>query len=296
MPEIPDRLPGEIIAAEHPNVLRQRAAQRYLDVAARDASVPLPETGEPAYLTSTGLLQVFDGSIWVDQLNAKGGQVLTGNTITMGLYDNTVTTPIEWQRIAGGNLYASRIGGEAAYFRIRTGVDGDTAKNVEQRWATGAGDDLAPRADLYMAGDTTTPVFTVTGVGGESSVLRTPLIIGGKLTLSDEGTDSFREIILERDGKQFSIETQGVGFANVNIKAELGIGSGGQIRFFAPTFTETPTVFTIDAVNGPYVLSENIQNNDTLEVRTIRNILTSTTEPTSGDGEDGDVWLRIIAP
>jgi hypothetical protein len=296
MPEIPDRLPGEIIAAEHPNVLRQRAAQRYLDVAARDASVPLPETGEPAYLTSSGLLQVFDGSIWVDQLNALGGQVLTGSKITMGLYDTTASTPIEWQRLAGGNLYLSRVAGEAAYFRIRTGVDGDTAKNVEQRFSTGAGDALAPRSDLYFAGDTTTPVFTVTGVGGESSVLRTPLIVNGKLTVTDEGTDGFREFILERDGKSFQIETQGTGFQNVNIKAELGIGTGAQIRFFAPAFATVPQVFTIDANQGPFVNSENVQNRNNLELRTIRNILTSTTEPTSGDGEDGDVWLRIIAP
>jgi hypothetical protein len=295
MPEIPDRLPGEIIAASHPNLLRQRSAQRYVDAPARDASVPLPETGEPAYVTGLAELQVYNGAKWASWLSSDGGHVDTGKTIVLGEYDATQSTPIEWQRLAGGVNYKSRVAGEAAYFRIRTGVDGDTSKNVEMRYATGGGDEEAPRADWFMAGDTTTPLFRISGAGLDSW-LRTPLQINGKLIVTDEGVDGFREIILGRAGKTFEIETQGAGFQNVNIKAELGIGSGAQIRFFAPAFASVPQVFTIDANSGPFVNSENVQNRNDVELRTIRNILTSFTEPSSGDGEDGDVWLRIIAP
>ena len=41
MSELDDRLPGEVIFAAYSNEIRDRAAQRYVDGSARDASVPL---------------------------------------------------------------------------------------------------------------------------------------------------------------------------------------------------------------------------------------------------------------
>jgi len=63
--EIADRIPGEVILASYSNQIRDRAVMRYADPTARDVSNPLPNAGDLAYLTASGVYQVFDGSAWV---------------------------------------------------------------------------------------------------------------------------------------------------------------------------------------------------------------------------------------
>ena len=69
--------------------------QRYADQVALDNQVPAPETGETVVLTATGLVQFFDGSVWVvlantDQLNPSQfrglnrGITLANTDITAG--------------------------------------------------------------------------------------------------------------------------------------------------------------------------------------------------------------------
>jgi hypothetical protein len=69
MAELADRIPGEIIFAAYANDIRDRAVMRYVDAAGRDASEPLPDTGEMAYLTTTGEFQIYDGTAWVNYLH-----------------------------------------------------------------------------------------------------------------------------------------------------------------------------------------------------------------------------------
>ena len=64
MAEIPDRLPGEIIFASYSNDIRDRAVMRYVDRTARDNSVPVPVTGDLAYITTLGVFEIFDGVAW----------------------------------------------------------------------------------------------------------------------------------------------------------------------------------------------------------------------------------------
>jgi hypothetical protein len=106
--EIPDRIPGEVILASYSNDIRDRALMRYADGAARDVSNPLPAAGDLAYLTASGVYQVFDGAAWVtlSPLRAK----------TFGFDDDaaTVTTSesvridMPFPQTAQGDLYVAK--------------------------------------------------------------------------------------------------------------------------------------------------------------------------------------------
>ena len=70
MPEIPDRIPGEIIFASYSNDIRDRALMRYVDNTARDASNPVPDSGDLAWIETLQELQIFDGVLWQNYLTA----------------------------------------------------------------------------------------------------------------------------------------------------------------------------------------------------------------------------------
>ncbi len=65
MPELPDRIDGEIIEAAHMNEATIRSVQRYADVAERDALNPAPETGQPAWIIADSELHIFNGTSWI---------------------------------------------------------------------------------------------------------------------------------------------------------------------------------------------------------------------------------------
>lgn len=69
MPELTDRLPGEVIFASFSNQLIRRSLQRYADRTARDAENPVPETGDMAYITTLAVEEIYNGAEWVVQLN-----------------------------------------------------------------------------------------------------------------------------------------------------------------------------------------------------------------------------------
>ena len=71
----------------------------------------------------------------------------------------------------------------------------------------------------------------------------------------------------------------------INVKGLLkGIGAGGITQAIADTDYISPTG---GKMSGALVAQAN--NNST--VRQMRNIVFSTTEPTSSDGDNGDVWI-----
>lgn len=90
MPELPFVVPGEDInSTTFGNPVIQRVVSRYADATARDFAVPVPLAGDPAYLTATSELQVFDGTEWVTYANlsqlalkvAKAGDTMTGRLL-----------------------------------------------------------------------------------------------------------------------------------------------------------------------------------------------------------------------
>ncbi len=64
MPELPSRIDGEIIEAQHMNDATIRAVQRYDTEATRDSLNPAPENGQPAYIVNIQQLQIWNGSSW----------------------------------------------------------------------------------------------------------------------------------------------------------------------------------------------------------------------------------------
>jgi hypothetical protein len=64
MPEIPDRLPGEVILASYSNEIRDRAVMRYVDRSTRDSENPTPAVGELSYITTLGVFEIYDGALW----------------------------------------------------------------------------------------------------------------------------------------------------------------------------------------------------------------------------------------
>jgi len=65
MPEIPDRIDGEIIAASHVNTNRDRTIQRYSSASNRDTLMPLPVTGDTAWLDNINQLTIYTGTTWM---------------------------------------------------------------------------------------------------------------------------------------------------------------------------------------------------------------------------------------
>jgi hypothetical protein len=87
MPEIPDVVAGEPVASSWGNAIRNRTAQRYASAAARDASIPVPTTGDLAVLEDTGDLTMFDGSTWQTyrELSNRTGLVRVFNLRTVSV-------------------------------------------------------------------------------------------------------------------------------------------------------------------------------------------------------------------
>ena len=83
MAELDFVVPGEAInSTTFGNPVVVRVVSRYADATARDFAVPLPLAGDPAYLTATGELQVYDGSEWVTFAEAELKVDRAGDTMT----------------------------------------------------------------------------------------------------------------------------------------------------------------------------------------------------------------------
>ena len=93
MPELPDRIDGEIIEAAHMNEATIRSVQRYASIAERDSLNPAPENGQPAWIIDVGELQIWDGAKW------KGYLPLTGGDMTGGIVmKSEVPSHLWWDR------------------------------------------------------------------------------------------------------------------------------------------------------------------------------------------------------
>jgi len=86
MPEIPDVAPSEpILSGSWGNPIRSRTLQRYASATERDALVPLPESGEAAWLEDSGTLTIYDGSSWLELIDSDGGQTIRTGILIEGM-------------------------------------------------------------------------------------------------------------------------------------------------------------------------------------------------------------------
>ena len=76
MPEIPSVVPGEPVEADWGNDIRDRSVQKYADLTALEASQPVPQLGEVAWLSNPGYLVVCTDAatpVWTPLLDQSDG-------------------------------------------------------------------------------------------------------------------------------------------------------------------------------------------------------------------------------
>jgi len=84
--EIPDVTPGGVIATNWGNQIRDRAVMRYANAATRDASVPVPISGDLAWLQDVNELTIYDGASWsiIGPTPAPASVLINNLTLTAG--------------------------------------------------------------------------------------------------------------------------------------------------------------------------------------------------------------------
>ena len=95
MAEMPDVVDTDLILSSWGNQIRSRTVQRYADAAERDTEHPSPVEGDLAFLGNRGVVQVFNGSAWVD---LSSPQMARRNRTAAGAQSilNDTTTKVAW--------------------------------------------------------------------------------------------------------------------------------------------------------------------------------------------------------
>jgi len=154
MPELADRIPGEIILASYNNQQRDRLVERYVDATARSVATPLPVAGTVSYLTATGVFSIFDGATWVDFIDVRGNQqILSALTVTDTLFlGNRINFTLANQRIDVNSEPRVR-------FAYEAGVVTDESVRIEIPLELGSGnagtgnpDAVDPRSAIIVNG------------------------------------------------------------------------------------------------------------------------------------------------
>lgn len=259
MAELTDRLPGEIIFASYANEIRDRAVMRYVDVAARDASEPLPDTGELAYLTSTDELQVYTGTAWVNRLRSTGDTLSGALTWDDGSGPTVVVGPTEAPalRIMQSQVFPSPVN-QAGGLRTQF------SSGVVAMFA-GDGTSLNDMSSVRVApdpGGVVSSTLTVDGRPGQQSITADVPVQAAD---GDEAAPGFAFTDNPDDGMFRRGNTYPLGFA-----------TGG---------VERATVGNASVY----------ESNNGSASTTIRNILVGPNAPDNGWGKDGDVYVRYTA-
>lgn len=141
MPELPDRINGEIIEASHMNDAQDRTVQRYTSAANRDTLNPLPVEGQMAWLSDVNQLTTYDGSKWIEYSQP-------------GAIESNFTNPVDAGITAAQDTYQA-----VASFAI-------TSTGTWTIWADGW-----IQASLGVDRPTWTIAITVSGVERETTVM-----------------------------------------------------------------------------------------------------------------------------
>ncbi len=158
MPELPNRIDGEIIPADHMNTVQDRSVQRYASVAERDTLNPAPVEGQMAYISDIDGVHVYVGTAWhsvgagvflllsggvLSGALGMGGNLVEnignpntgddaaswnfGNTVWLQLAGGTMTGPIN-MGVNAVNMITELVG--AAQVRISPNSGGDAVVSV----------------------------------------------------------------------------------------------------------------------------------------------------------------------
>jgi len=161
MPEIPDRINGEIIEAAHINTNRDRTIQRYTSAGNRDSLVPLPVDGDTAWLSDEDVLTVYTGSAWFKvAMGAATSDVAdvpiteaAGVDDTIRTVDLPAPTGGTWLYNAGGFIDAA-VGANTVVYTMRLFAGGSQLQATQ----------------VEVTGDGRIP-FSLTGLGsGQGSL------------------------------------------------------------------------------------------------------------------------------
>jgi len=160
MPEMPDVVSGEAVAADWGNDIRDRTVQRYADATARDAAMPFPLAGDLAYLDDSGTVTLFDGTQWRSG-SAEGVYVrLIGDTMTGELRLPSLAIPVD-------------SGGTATF-----GPDPSTPERLRIRFG-GSSPSLSTGLSLQYTGDSERILLDVAG---------TRILVGGLPVFAGQST------------------------------------------------------------------------------------------------------------
>lgn len=97
MPEVPDRIPGDLIVASYSNTLRDRVLQRYVDQTERAVLNPVPGIGELSWVDSDLQMSVWDGTAW--KVFAGGQEALDVLNRLVALENQLVFTPLQGTKV-----------------------------------------------------------------------------------------------------------------------------------------------------------------------------------------------------
>lgn len=263
MAELADRLPGELILASYANTVRDRlgGGQRYASQAALDVSVPLPTSGDGAYLQDEAKTMIFDGFAWQRILDARGGIVESGNELSFGTTQVAPFTagfaPAKWYRAtaaapAVGLNMESEIGlTNAGGFTFTAWDDAD---NIAQR----AGVEALPVGNAATSPEPTI-AFRLANDSGQVLIKETEMrsfvttVIDTK-NLQLESVDSTIGLRLVRAGRTLRIDSANAGFEFVNFRTEQS-----DLYFrFSPGTSQRMNIRNegIEIINSPLILAD----------------------------------------
>jgi hypothetical protein len=269
MSELADRLPGEVIFAAYANQIRDRALMRYVDATARDASEPLPDSGEMAWLTSTGELQVYDGSDWRTMVRTDGSLPFTGEqTFTGGVVFGV-----------GENFPVYYSANEPRYRVNHTGAGNLQWQQEDAQGLPGTFHNM-----LRLMWDGYTP--------GEGAVeVSVPLVadstvqVAGTLTLTtDTGNQA---IALTKSGAQYIDHVNGEAGGLIIRKSganALDLNAGGDL-----VWDDWVAGAEMVRVRRQSQYSGNLGSAS----NSLRNVLIGQTAPDDAWGKDGDLFVRF---
>ncbi len=152
IPELPSRIDGEIIQAEHMNAATIRSVQRYTSAAQRDSLNPAPEEGQPAWLSDVNHLTVWTGTEWIVAgigvfLQLDGSSPMIGNLVINA-------SGIIYQGIQGANAVGFKWQSPRVVARIDDNVSVTLASLVDL-------DSYLPLSGGTLTGDLNLPTNTL---------------------------------------------------------------------------------------------------------------------------------------
>ncbi len=154
MPEIADVVPGDPVASNWGNLIRDRSTEKVADATERDALYPLPQAGKLLWVAAPGELQMFDGVAWIVVAPQAPlfppPQSLVVNSLVLSAAANQpnqlgVIQPLDtqnWRWLVLGTMWleTSTTAGLAIQWQFQARHGGNTVQQVITRKSAGGTD------------------------------------------------------------------------------------------------------------------------------------------------------------